>query len=151
MTEHTPGGLYCTVALLVVRTSGLICQQCCPLLYLVPLQVQGLRAAYEDIIRLPAAGPPAVLYARVESFVQLEAVLPSGPEAVGPTCIWPLVESWQLEELSYRVVSTVRCAMAHAAGSKSGSMGACGTVAEAMQHQIGVVRAQSAEELGGWF
>lgn len=72
-------------------------------------QVQGLRAAYEDVtIRLPAAGPPASIFARAESFVQLEAVLPSGPEAVG-NAVWPLVESWQLEELSYRVVSTLRC------------------------------------------
>lgn len=40
--------------------------------------------------------------------MRLEADLPSGPDAVGPGSVWPLVESWQLEELTYRVVSTVR-------------------------------------------
>jgi hypothetical protein len=73
------------------------------------LQVQGLRAAYEDVtLRVPAAGNPAAIHAQAESFVQLEAILPSSPDAVGPTSVWPLIESWQLEELSYRVVSTVR-------------------------------------------
>lgn len=78
-------------------------------LHIVLLQVQGLRAAYEDVtLRLPAAGNPSAIYARAESFVQLEADLPSGPDAVGLGSVWPLVESWHLEELSYRVVSTVR-------------------------------------------
>jgi hypothetical protein len=74
-----------------------------------PPQVQGLRAAYEDVtLRLPAAGSPAAIFALAESFVRLEAELPSGHDAVGPGSVWPLVESWQLEELTYRVVSTVR-------------------------------------------
>lgn len=72
-------------------------------------QVMGLRAAYEDVtLRLPAAGSPAAIYSLVDSFVQLEATLRSGPEAAGPGSVWPMVESWQLEELSYRVVSAVR-------------------------------------------
>jgi hypothetical protein len=72
-------------------------------------QVLGLRAAYEDVtLRLPAAGSPAAIYGRVESFVQLEASLQSGPEAAGPGSVWPMVESWRLEELSYMVVSAVR-------------------------------------------
>lgn len=72
-------------------------------------QVLGLRAAYEDVIlRLPAAGSPAAIYTHVESFAQLEATLQSWPEAAGPGSVWPMVESWQLEELSYRVVSAVR-------------------------------------------
>lgn len=71
--------------------------------------MQGLRAAYEDVtLRLPAAGSPAAIYSRAESFVELEAELQSGHEAAGPNSVWPLVESWQLEELSYRVVASVR-------------------------------------------
>jgi hypothetical protein len=72
-------------------------------------QVQGLRAAYEDVtLRLPAAGSPATIFRRAESFVRLEAELPSGPDAVSPGSVWPLVQSWELEELTYRLVSTVR-------------------------------------------
>ena len=69
-----------------------------------------LRAAYEDVtLRLPAAGSPAAIFAQAESFVRLEAELPTpGPTAV-PGSIWPLVDSWKLEELTYRVVSTLRC------------------------------------------
>ncbi len=72
-------------------------------------QVQGLRAAYEDVtLRLPAAGSPAAIFARAESFVRLEAELPSGPDSVSPGSVWPIVQSWELEELTYRVVSSVR-------------------------------------------
>lgn len=68
-----------------------------------------MRAAYEDVLRLPAAGAPAAIFARAESFVQLEALLPSGPDAsVHGSSAAPLVESWQLEEQSYRIVANVR-------------------------------------------
>lgn len=100
----------------------------------VLLQVQGLRAAYEDVtLRIPAAGNPAAIYAQAESFVQLEAVLPSGPDAVGPGSVWPLVESWQLEELSYRVVSTVRSVWT---GHLQGCREPCGLVLLALANSL---------------
>jgi hypothetical protein len=90
-----------SIAMHVNLSAELFCLGCA--------QVQGLRAAYEDVtLRLPADGSPAAIFARAESFVRLEAELPSGPDAVSPGSVWPLVQSWELEELTYRVVSTVR-------------------------------------------
>lgn len=70
------------------------------------VQVQGLRAAYEDVLlRLPAAGSVDDICARSESFVKLEALTGCGPS---PGSIYPRLSSHALEELMYRVVATLR-------------------------------------------
>eukprot|EP00879_Flechtneria_rotunda_P032088 GHRR01035240.1.p1 GENE.GHRR01035240.1~~GHRR01035240.1.p1 ORF type:complete len:660 (+),score=243.45 GHRR01035240.1:528-2507(+) len=81
-------------------------------------QVQGLRAVYEDVIlRLPAAGSLQDIAKRAEAFIRLEAdIMPSKLAAVRAsgstgTSIELTTTSWKLEELTYRVVTTLRWAM----------------------------------------
>lgn len=68
------------------------------------MQVQGLLAAYEDVLlRISAAGNLEEISRRLQTFIQLEA-----SAEVGSTSISPEVSSWELEELTYRVVATVK-------------------------------------------
>eukprot|EP00775_Hariotina_reticulata_P013032 gene13032-13161_t len=69
-------------------------------------QVQGLVAAYEDVLlRIPAAGNLEEISSRLQAFVQLEA---NAISASGSASMSPVVASWELEELTYRVVATVK-------------------------------------------
>jgi hypothetical protein len=68
------------------------------------MQVQGLLAAYEDVLlRIPAAGNLDEISRRLQAFIQVEA-----SAEVGSTSISPVRASWELEELTYRVVATVK-------------------------------------------
>lgn len=73
------------------------------------VQVQGLQKAYEDVLlRVPAAGNPDDMFTRIDAFVKLEATMGCGPT---PGSVYPRVASYQLEELMYRVVAALRCAV----------------------------------------
>lgn len=71
------------------------------------VQVQGLCAVYEDVLmRLPAAGPVDDITGRAEAFVKLESTHGTGSSTPGN--IWPIIPSWQLEELTYKIVATLK-------------------------------------------
>lgn len=63
--------------------------------------------AYEDVLmRLPASGLLEDITARSEAFIKLESTHSTGNGSPGN--IWPIAPSWQLEELTYKIVATLK-------------------------------------------
>lgn len=60
-------------------------------------------------MRLPAAGPLDDITSACETCIKLEATHSTG--SCAPGSIWPIIPSWQLEELTYKVVATLKCVL----------------------------------------